>query len=167
MQNVTNFSILCFSFTKRVEYLKKWSASLRHLQDFEWLHFKMENELKNESVEKSVLFLNSKNVNIDDDILFDQVNNLKKFLKSKNDDNDFFAKPCSSKICVLFAANSNISSYSEILKIAQYLYAIPGHNANCERIFSLINTQWTDERNRLKLTTVRNIVSVHWRTIQF
>jgi len=32
--------------------------------------------------------------------------------------------------------------------MCQYLYAIPGHNANVERIFSLIMAQWTKDRNR-------------------
>ena len=44
------------------------------------------------------------------------------------------------------------------MKIAQYFFSIPGHNANCERIFSLINIHWSDERNRLLVENVRNIV---------
>ena len=53
-------------------------------------------------------------------------------------------------------------AYSEILKMAQYFFAIPGHNANCERIFSLVNSQWSDERNRLSVETVRHIVTVQF-----
>lgn len=73
--------------------------------------------------------------------------NLKNFLKEKNNSKEFYSKPCNSKIVEFFTANANIVCHSEILKIDQYFYAIPGHNANCEKIFSLINTQWSDERN--------------------
>ena len=45
--------------------------------------------------------------------------------------------------------------HSELLKIAQYVFAIPAHNANVERVFSLIEIQWTDERNRLQLDTAK------------
>lgn len=62
----------------------------------------------------------------------------------------------------LFSTNSNIAAYSEILKIAQYFLSIPAHNANCERIFSLINTQWSDERNRLSVDSVRHLVTVQF-----
>jgi len=42
--------------------------------------------------------------------------------------------------------------------MCQYLYAIPGHNANVERIFSLIMTQWIKKRNRLQVETVESII---------
>ena len=51
---------------------------------------------------------------------------------------------------------------SEILKIAQYFFAIPSNNSNCERIFSFINIQWTDERNQLKVETVRDMTIVKY-----
>lgn len=63
-------------------------------------------------------------------------------------------------MCQFLASNSCTESFTEILKIASYFFSIPGHNANCERIFSLIEAQWTKERNRLSVETVRDIVSV-------
>lgn len=50
--------------------------------------------------------------------------------------------------------------HSELLKIAQYVFAIPAHNANVERVFSLMEIQWTDERNRLQLDTVESIIII-------
>lgn len=48
--------------------------------------------------------------------------------------------------------------HSELLKIAQYVFAIPVHNANVERVFSLMEIQWTDEQNRLQFDTVESII---------
>jgi hypothetical protein len=59
-----------------------------------------------------------------------------------------------------FCQTDNTAFYSELLVICQYFFAIPGQNANVERIFSMINSQWTKERNRLKLSTVKAILSV-------
>ena len=47
-------------YQKTNEYSKKWSKSLRHLQEFEWLSFKSGKELKYESVEKTLYFAQSK-----------------------------------------------------------------------------------------------------------
>ena len=38
------------------------------------------------------------------------------------------------------------------------MFAIAAHNANIERIFSLLRAQWkwTDERNRIAIETIKN-----------
>lgn len=41
-------------------------------------------------------------------------------------------------------------------------FAIPAHNANVERIFSLISAQWTDERNRLLVDSIKNLAIVKY-----
>lgn len=38
------------------------------------------------------------------------------------------------------------------------MFAIPAHYANVERIFSLMEIQWTNERNCLRLETVESIL---------
>lgn len=38
------------------------------------------------------------------------------------------------------------------------MFAISSHNANVERVFSLMNIQWTDERNQLDVTTVEALL---------
>lgn len=57
-----------------------------------------------------------------------------------------------------FSCSIHHEQHSELLKIAQYVFAIPAHNANVERIFSLMEIQWTDEQNRLQLDTVESIL---------
>jgi len=52
----------------------------------------------------------------------------------------------------------HVEQHSEFLKIAQYVFAIPAHNANVERVFSLMEIQWNDERNRLQVDTVESII---------
>lgn len=42
--------------------------------------------------------------------------------------------------------------------MAEYYFAIPGHNANVERVFSLINAQWTKERSRLQTDTIAKMM---------
>ncbi len=40
------------------------------------------------------------------------------------------------------------------------MFAIPAHNATVERAFSLMESQWTDKRNRMLVETIKNLVFV-------
>jgi hypothetical protein len=52
-----------------------------------------------------------------------------------------------------------------ISTVVEVSLSLPGTNAVGERVFSLVNALWTDERNRLELSTVKSIVLVkhHFR----
>jgi predicted secreted protein len=39
---------------------------------------------------------------------------------------------------------------------------LPGTNAEVEKVFSLVNALWMDERNRLEVSTVKSIVPVEY-----
>jgi hypothetical protein len=48
--------------------------------------------------------------------------------------------------------------FADIYKICEYIFSVPGHNGNLEIIFSLMEIQWTDERNRLVPETIEGIL---------
>ena len=50
--------------------------------------------------------------------------------------------------------------YSELPKISQFSFCIMGHNANLERIFSLMDVQWTNERDNLSVESVKSMLQV-------
>lgn len=56
-----------------------------------------------------------------------------------------------SKIIKFINFSISEDSFSEILKIPQFFFSLPAHNAILERIFSLIKIQWSEERNNLDL----------------
>lgn len=62
------------------------------------------------------------------------------------------------KWLTFFQESDVLERKQTLILMCQYLYAIPGHNANVERIFSLVVAQWTKERNRLQIETVESIV---------
>ncbi|KAL7841698.1 hypothetical protein SRHO_G00253890 [Serrasalmus rhombeus] len=79
-------------------------------------------------VEACIKNLAEKGVEVDDAKCFDQVTNLKKFIEK-----------------------------NELLKMVQFFFAIPPHNANVESIFSLMQAQWTNERNRMSVDSLKGI----------
>lgn len=69
------------------EYLSKWTKHFEEFYIFKWM------ELKNipswEAVEKSAIYLEAKDVDLDDTLLFDQYVNLKSFLKEHEHEMNF------------------------------------------------------------------------------
>jgi hypothetical protein len=56
--------------------------------------------------------------------------------------------------------------YSQnISRVVEFSLSLPGTNAAVERVFSLVNALWSDERTRLEVSTVKSIVLVkhHFR----
>lgn len=140
----------------------KNTFSYNLFQIFKWLDFRLDKQLNYDDMTDTFLYLQEKQVDFDENKIFDQSMNLIRFIEKKREEEDlqFFKKSCNDKICIFFSANRDECSYSEILKIAKFFFAIPGHNANCERSFSLIKSQWTDERNQLSVSTVRSLISI-------
>lgn len=65
-----------------------------------------------------------------------------------------------AKWATYFQSCPSLDMFSELLKIAQFFFSNMAHNANLERIFSLMNIQWTDERDNLSVESVESILLV-------
>ena len=61
-----------------------------------------------------------------------------------------------------FETSKNIEWHSELLRIAQFYFAVASHNANVEGIFLLMQSQWTKERNKLSVDTMKGILIVQY-----
>ena len=42
------------------------------------------------------------------------------------------------------------------------VFAVTSHNANVERVFSLMQNQWTKERNKLSVATMKGILTLQY-----
>jgi hypothetical protein len=51
--------------------------------------------------------------------------------------------------------------------MAQFFFAVPAHNANVERLFSLIQMQWSKERNSLAVESVKGLAIVKYNFHHF
>ena len=143
-----------------LEYLEKWMKPLEDFSCFLWMAL---GETPNwNDVESCVKYLIDKGVPIDDVKCFDQFSNLKKFTESCNSDEEFKNLLAHQKWTRYFENSKNIECHSELLKIAQFFFAIASHNANVERVFSLMQSQWTKERNNLTVESLKGILLVQY-----
>lgn len=143
-----------------VSYLSMWMTPLKKYSVFKWMNLK-ENPTW-EKVEETFNYLKEKNIILNDTFLFSQINTVSKIvLEEKNrQDNDWDNKLTAEKWTLIFSKMETefLEQYIDIFKICEYLFSIPAHNANVERIFSLMDIQWSDERNRLLPETVEAIL---------
>lgn len=69
--------------------------------------------------------------------------NLKKFLEGRNHNEACYNLLAHLKSVKYLQNSTYIDCHSEFLKIAQFFFVTPSHNAQAERIFSLTPVQWT------------------------
>ena len=145
-------------YTTCLEYLEQWTVPLQEFTGFEWMAL-----TKIPSWDEAVVtvsYLKEKEVEVDDSRCFDQLCNLKKFVEANHDEEEFNSLFAHEKWVQYFKGCKNEECFSELLIIAEFFFAIPSHNANTERVFSLMQSQWTKERNKLLVESVKGILFV-------
>lgn len=50
--------------------------------------------------------------------------------------------------------------YKEMAKMVEYILCLPGSTASVERVFAAMNKTWTEEKTRLKIETLKAILTV-------
>ncbi|XP_066492309.1 uncharacterized protein [Tiliqua scincoides] len=145
------------------DYLKKWCASFTDFHCFKWMD--LNGKVLMKDVERCVTFLNKRGFMIDDAKCCDQLCNLNCFLERNSTDLD--SKSCNDKWVMYFENSKYEECYSELLKIAEYFFALPGHNANVKRVLSLISPPWTNERNNSNLDSVKGLLLVKYNFKHF
>lgn len=124
-----------------------------------------ENEPKWEDIQNTLKMLIKRKIvdedDIDESLLFDQLAHLQFFFDSNHLHFEQNNLTVSEKWVELFK-NKNSDFCGEYLKICYIFFAIPAQNVNSERIFSFMNLQWTDERNRLLASTMKALIMVQY-----
>lgn len=148
-----------------IDYINIWIQPFDSFKSFEWLLLKQNQELQFENITDCIVFLRTKGIFIDDIKLFEEFCLLKNFLKTRQ--NDFYGELAEKQWVIFYNACNDITRVSELLKICQYFFCIMPHNANCERIFSVMTSQWTKERNRLSVESIRAILLTQYNLKHF
>lgn len=142
-------------YSNAIAYLKKWTEQFSPFKVFNWMLLSKIPQW--EQIVETIEYLKERDISIDDSKCLNQFVNLRRFVENNSADN---RSSVNEKWLGFFKSLNNAEKYSEFLTICQYMFAIPAHNATVERIFSLIEAQWTDERNRMSVDTVKNLAMV-------
>ncbi|CAI6376218.1 unnamed protein product [Macrosiphum euphorbiae] len=134
------------TYKRALEYLEKWF-------DYENSPFKMFSCLKLSELPKLTDLLDLAKlikVHVNGDELYEELNLIKLLPNDILNNTEF----TSSEKWVKFFQSST-AQLKNIKQIVQYVFSVPCSNAFVERVFSHMNSLWTDERNRLGIDTVK------------
>ena len=153
-----NFLFEVANFYERCsEYLYKW---MEEFACFKWMTLNMIPSWKD--LKPCLEYLIGKGVDLDNANCFDQICNLEQFVESYQQDEEFIKLPTHKKWCKYFDQSKNITCHSEILRIVQFFFAVTSNSANVERVFSLMQSQWTKKRNKLSVATLKGILTFQY-----
>lgn len=135
-EDVTQF------YETSISYIMKCS---QHLADFSPLScMTLENDPQWTSVEESLTWFNTKGVKVDDSFLFEQIGLLSKYVEkelAKESSKLSWKEKLAHERWYLILSNCcSVEQYSQALQLVQFYFSIASHNANVERVFSLMNS---------------------------
>ncbi|CAK1594251.1 unnamed protein product [Parnassius mnemosyne] len=141
-------------FNTAICYLEQWTEPMTKFDVFAWMIL---NDIPQwQQVEETTKHLNEKDIGIDDS-MYEEFMYLKSFIECEISD-EWKAKNMEAKWKHFFEKTEELERKANLLKMCQYIFAIPGHNAHVERVFSLISAQWTKERSSLSVSTIESII---------
>ena len=153
-------SQVAIMYSTCLEYIEMWTQPLEEFTSFAWMTL---TEIPSwNAVEVTVNYLKENGVHVNDGKCFDQLCNLKKFVEANSTDDDFKELLSHKRWVNYFSNCKNQECFSELLIIAEFFFAILSHNANTERVFSLMQSQWTKERNKLHIESMKGILFVQY-----
>jgi hypothetical protein len=147
-------------FDTAIDYLRKWSSVMGHVDSFKWMILNMVPMWC--GIENTLSYLKTKKVQLSEAEVFGLFVCLKTFVSINLGTEECESTNMQDKWLKFFQTVNHLEQYSELLKICEYIFSVPAHNANVERIFSLMAAQWTDERNRLSIGTIDSISPCHY-----
>ena len=97
---------------------------------------------------------------IDDSALFDETVNVKAFVNDERLQKwtKEQTSPDQRWVEVFTHFDSHNIGYSNILKLVEFCFCLPGINAPTERVFSLMNDTWTSEKTQLAIDTLSAVL---------
>lgn len=151
-------------YSRCISYLDLWEDSFGEARDFVWIN---ENIISWENVERTAELIN-KNLGkpkVNTDELFDEVVLAKKFWASKVGDwereekeNDRKKSSEEKWMELLSSFKQQNIAMSNLGMVVEYVFCLPGTSAPVERVFSMMNSAWSDERGLMHESTVRGLM---------
>lgn len=151
-------------YTTAIEYIKEWSSDqFSVFTKMEWVSLNISSftwEKISGCAEEIKKIL--PNLQINDEILFDDYTHVKMYADEHK------INEWNNSCCKIEERWRELSAHfkkeniacRELVLLVSFSLTLPGSNASVERIFSLMNSLWTDERNRLQLDTVQSILTI-------
>ena len=141
-------------------YLEKWFD----FSQTNWLYLLSNISLKTpiefDNLDKIIERLNLQKLNINMDQLYSEIKVLNELYTKIFNDEDFRQKSTCEKWQYIFQTAPD--DFINIFKVISYLLSVPATSAFTERVFSVMNVKWRDERNKASLNLIKNELFIYF-----
>ena len=146
-----------------VDYLDKWIGTFETFECFRWLALRVKPEWTGvQSSLITLLQLCGDSLSINENDLFDQFNFLSRLITDNKLEEWEKQNTTSDLRCIeifkILKDNGIGSEYLE--KIVEFTMCLPGTTAPVERVFSLMNLIWTNEKSQLTIDTLKSMLLI-------
>jgi len=119
-----------------------------------WVCLSKKDEINWSNIKPSISFLKLNfKITLNEEKLYEQFKMFEQVLRKQAD--EWQCKISEEKWLSIFKSfRENNVDYTMLLKIIEFAFALPGSNAAVERIFSLMNSCWTESRGNLCIKSV-------------
>lgn len=153
----TNFLLF---IDKSLEYLNKWFD----FNDTNWLftlgNLNLKNNVEFDNVVNIIEKLNLQKLNVNMDDLYGEISLLNKLYDQIYSSMGFAELSTAQKWQQVF--NKTHDNFSNFYKVISFLLSIPATSAFTERVFSVMNSKWRDERNKASLNLIKNELLIYF-----
>ncbi|GBM16179.1 hypothetical protein AVEN_126445-1 [Araneus ventricosus] len=158
-------------YERCIAYLDLWENSFGNAEQFSWVNLTKTNAVDWENAETSAEIINSSLLDVPDrkinnDKLFDEVVLAKEYLQSnweqwkqEETTRDVIISGEEKWLRLFGHFKENHIEAPNLIKIVEYAICLPGTSASVDRVFSLMNNAWTDDRGLMKESTVKGLMT--------
>lgn len=152
----TNFLLF---IDKALEYLNKWFD----FDNTNWLftlnNINLRSNIQFDTFVNIIESLNLQKLNVNMDDLYGEIALLNKIYNQICTSKGFAELSTAQKWQHVFNSEDN---FLNLYKIISFLLSIPATSAFTERVFSVMNSKWRDERNRASLNLIKNELFIYF-----
>jgi hypothetical protein len=163
LQSQLNFTIEKFYWGLH-DYTLRWSESLDGTEVFSWLN--LVGFPRWDQIEASVDFTNKKTgEKINGDKLFDEITLIKDFVQENSANWTREEITNQEKWLKIFQRCRDLERPIEQLSLlVEYAFCLPGTSTEVERLFSIINDTWGNDKSQMRLESVEALLNVQFNT---
>lgn len=152
----TNFLLF---IDKALEYLNKWFD----FNNTNWLFtlgfINLKSKIEFNNIVNIIENLNLQKLNVDMDDLYGEIALLNQLYNQISTSKSFAELSTAQKWQQVFKSDDN---FLNLYKVISFLLSIPATSAFTERVFSVMNSKWRDERNKASLNLIKNELLIYF-----